>query len=1002
MAKVNVYDHHKLENKWQSKWAKEKIYKAEEKGSKKYYFLVELAYTSGDLHMGHWFAWTAPDAYARFMRMSGKNVLFPVGGFDAFGLPAENAAIKKGIHPKDWTYKNIKAMRSQFATMGPSFDWDKEVITSDPEYYRWTQWLFLKLYKEGLAYKDKIWSNWCPECKTVLANEHVIDGCCWRHSQTPVVQKQVSQWLFAITKYADKLIWPQNPEVDWPKEAREAQNNWIGKSEGVEIKFKVEGNNSELTVFTTRPDTIFGATFLVLAPQHPLALKLAKAKYKEEVRNYIEESRKKLELQRLEEARQKTGVFTGSYALNPLSREKIPLFVADFVLTTYGTGAIMGVPAHDARDLEFAKKYSLPTKPVVLPQREYIDNNAKSYYEKRTKIIRDVLTKIARLASENAKKLLVFGGWGVSIQVGQEFREFEDLDICVLEEDLSWWKDQFNSLGLKISNMFPDPKNNDKYYFQATKQDVHIDVLTIKVEKDQKVIFLSQKEPEESNYSFSAMFEKKEFDRIPVWVLKKDRIYHWKKDHQAEHGLYRWKEQSDFAMMGFEAYEGDGLLIHSGDFTGLNSNEAKTKISKYIEDNQLGRRSTQYHLRDWTISRQRYWGAPIPIIYCGSCGTVPVPEKDLPVTLPDKVDYTPTGKPPLATAEGWVRVKCPNCGREAKRDTETMDTYVDSSWYFLRYPSPHYNDGPFDPKTVREWFPLEVYFGGPEHVLGHTLYARFITKVLYELGYLPYGEFAKIRRHHGVILGTDGVRMSKSRGNVVNPDEEVKKFGADAVRLYLAFLGPHDKGGAWNREGIEGSRRFLNRVWVLVNDYKNLVLESEKDAREILSFQHKTVQRVTQDFEKMQFNTAIARIMEFVNLLYDKVGAKTTKTKGEMRCAEWDEALKSLALLLAPFAPHITEEIWVEVLGQKFSIHKAEWPSWRQEFVKSEEVTIPVQVDGRLRGQITVRSQDSALQVTVRKLAEADNNVSKWISGKKVKRVVFVPGRLINFVVGDK
>jgi len=819
MQKISTFEHGRIEKKWQAKWKKEKTYKVINKEAKKYYLLVELAYTSGDLHMGHWFAWTAPDAYARFKRMSGNNVLFPVGGFDAFGLPAENAAIRKGIHPKDWTYKNIKAMRSQFATMGPSFDWDKEVITSDLDYYRWTQWLFLKLYQEGLAYKDKVWSNWCGQCKTVLANEHVIDGCCWRHPETPVVQKQVPQWLFAITKYADRLIWPEKPEVDWPKEAREAQNHWIGKSEGIEIKFRVEANPSEIMVFTTRPDTIFGAMFLVLAPEHPLALKLAKSQHKEEVKKYIEESRKKLERERLEEARQKTGVFTGAYALNPLSQERIPVFIADFVLTGYGTGAIMGVPGHDKRDWEFAKTNNLP--------------------------IRQVIT----------------GG---------------------------------------------------------------------DVEKS--------------------------------------------------------------------AYEEEGRLVNSEDFNGLTSEEAREKISKYIEGNQLGRRSTQYHLRDWTISRQRYWGAPIPIIYCDNCGTVPVPEKDLPVPLPEKVDYTPTGKPPLATAEGWVKVKCPKCGRDAKRDTETMDTYVDSSWYFLRYPAPDYKEGPFDTKTVGKWFPLEVYFGGPEHILGHTLYARFITKVLNELGYLPFDEFARVRRHHGVILGPDGARMSKSRGNVVNPDEEVRKFGADAVRLYIAFLGPHEKGGAWNREAVEGTRRFLNRVWVLVNDHKDFVLEDKKDAREILTFQHKTVQRVTQDLEKMQFNTAIARIMEFVNLLYDKVATKPPKAKRKIRCAEWDEALKTLCLLLAPFTPHLTEEIWVNVLRQKFSVHRAAWPTYREELLKTEEVTIPVQVDGRLRGQITVASDLSSSQDEVERRAQADKNVSKWISGKKVKKVFFAPGRLINLV----
>lgn len=826
MKPVAKFDHKEIEKKWQRKWKEKKIYRADNSSAKKYYLLVELAYTSGDLHMGHWFAWTAPDILARFRRMQGQNILFPVGGFDAFGLPAENAAIKKGIHPRDWTYKNIEVMRKQFETMGPSFDWEKEVITSDPEYYRWTQWIFLKLYKAGLVYKAKMISNWCPECKTVLANEHVVNGCCWRHTETKVIQKEVPQWLVAITKYADKLIWPKVPSADWPQEAMEAQNKWIGKSEGTVIKFKIQNLKFKIEVFTTRLDTIFGATFLVLAPEHPLSLKLATPEHINEVKKYIDDASKKMEIQRLEEAKNKTGVFTGSYAVNPLSGQKIPIYIGDFVLLNYGTGAIMGVPAHDQRDWEFAKSYKLEVKEVVSP-------TGKS---------RGTLTS----------------------------------------------------------------------------------------------------------------------------------------------------SQADY-----------GVLLNSGIYSGIKSEDAIVRIAQELERRRQAEKKIFYHLRDWTISRQRYWGAPIPIIYCKDCGVQEVPEEDLPVVLPKEVDYTPTGKPPLASAKEWLKVDCPNCGKEAQRETETLDTYVDSSWYFLRYPDPKNSKEPFNKKLINAWMPIKIYFGGPEHILGHTLYARFITKVLKDLGYLEFDEFTKVRRHHGVILGSDGVRMSKSRGNVVNPDDEVKKYGADAVRLYLCFLGPHDKGGAWNREGIEGSHRFLQRVWNLVTQYLDLVLVEENDARDVLKAQHQTIQKVTKDIETLRFNTAVAKIMEFVNLLYEKktINHQQLTNKHKFRCAEWDEALRVLVKLIAPFAPHMAEELWVEVLGEKFSVHKSAWPEFNPEFVQESEVTVVIQVNGKLRGEIQGQSEKLIVQSEVEKKARENENIKKWLKGKTINKTIFVPGKLINFVI---
>ncbi len=854
------YNHQEIEKKWQKIWEKENIYSVDvDKDKNPYYLLVELTYTSGDLHMGHWFAWTAPDIYARFKRMQGYDVLFPVGGFDAFGLPAENAAIKHGIHPKVWTYKNIKKMREQFKSMGPSFDWEKEVITCDPGYYRFNQWLFILLFKNGLAYRAKVWSNWCPECKSVLANEHVENGCCWRHTSTFVEQKLVDQWLFRITEYADKLIWPKKPKVDWPKSCIEGQNNWIGKSEGVDIKFKVQNSNLKIEVFTTRPETIFGATFLVLAPEHPLSLKIASEKNKDEVKKYIKESLKKLERVRLEQSREKTGVFTGNYAINPLTKEKIPIWIADFVLGSYGKGAVMGVPGHDSRDWEFAKKFNLNIKTVI-----------------------------------KAK---------------------------------------------------------------ATKN---------------------------------------------------------------------------------QAYEGEGILINSHEFSGLSSKLAKKKISEYLIKKGFAKKSVQYHLRDWTISRQRYWGAPIPMIFCQNCaskkkswftqtkinsklksilnwnhfGWYPVEESELPVILPENVDYTPTGKPPLATAKDWVKVECPECKSLATREVETMDTYVDSSWYFFRYPTPKNEKFAFDKKVVNKWMPIKIYFGGPEHILGHTLYARFITKYFYDLKLINFDEFALRRFHHGVILGPDGYRMSKSRGNVVNPDEQVRKFGADAVRVYIAFLGPHDKGGAWKTEGIEGSYRFLNKVFRLFIENRDIYV-SKKDARPLYAFMHKTIRKVTKDIEKIQTNTALAAIMEYLNFLKNLADKnskfKAKKNEGKslaegrrkvIRCSEWDEALRTLIYLLAPFAPHLTEEIYQKYfsIGSKFvSVHLQSWPKYVEELTFEKKVNIAVQVNGKLRSVLNIEKGLAKEGVT--KLAKKDPKVKKWLEGKKVKSIIFVPDRIINFVV---
>lgn len=834
-----------FEGKWQKAWREKGIFTAQDASEKqKKYILVEFPYPSGDLHMGHWYAFVPADVYSRYKRMQGYNVLFPIG-FDAFGLPAENAAIQREIHPRDWTYGNIEKMLGQFESMGPSFDWGRIIVSCDPEYYRWNQWFFLKLLEAGLAYRDEVYANWCPKCQTVLANEQVENGCCWRHADTEVVQKKIPQWLFKITAYADKLLWSfdsaqDKTKVDWPKSLIEGQNKWIGKSEGVEIEFQMPNAKLQIRIFTTRSDTVFGATFLVLSPEHPLTASLSNLK-KGEIQKYIESSSKKSELER-KEMKEKPGVFTGMYAINPFTKKKISIWIADYVLASYGTGAIMGVPAHDRRDFEFAKKYGLEVVEVIEPE---------------------------------------------------------------------------------------------------TRQ-----------------------------------------------------------------------ESSG-------AYEGEGKLVNSGEFTGLSSQEAREKITKYIEKNRLGERKVQYHLHDWTVSRQRYWGTPIPIIHCQKCGAVPVPEEGLPVELPYKVDYTPKGEAPLATAPEFVNVKCPRCDGPAKRDTDTMDTFVDSSWYFFRFASPHYNKGFADPELVKKWLPVDIYFGGAEHTLGHTMYARFFTKFLHDKGLIAFDEFAQKRVHHGVILGPDGQKMSKSRGNVVNPDTEVKKYGADTVRLYLCFMGPHEAGGLWNPEGVMGAYRFLRRVWELVNEDKNVILKEEKDSKEVLRAMHKAIKRVTEDIEALKFNTAISSLMIYVNALQEKVKSEKRKAKGKIRCAEWDEALRTLLLLLAPFAPHMAEELWQhlrvsqvsrvprgekarDTLGTRGtfkSIHLQPWPKFDPELVKEEMVEIPVQVNGRFRTTVLVDGSEAGSQEAVEAKARQAEGVRKHLEGKTVTKTIFIPSRLINFVV---
>ena len=815
------YNPHEIEPKWQQKWQQDKLYEVDlnDNSKPKYYFLTMYPYPSGDLHAGHWYAEAPADAAARYRRMRGYNVLFPMG-FDSFGLPAENAAIKRSIHPKKWTYDNIARMTKQFSQMGAMFDWSKQVITSDPEYYKWNQWIFLQFYQQGLAYKKLSPVDWCPSCNTTLAREQVIteERVCER-CETPVTKKDLEQWYLKITHYADELLDFSN--LDWPTKVKLMQTNWIGRSDGAEVTFKTDAG--DIIIFTTRPDTLWGATFMVLAPEHPLVERLTTADHAKRVNSYIEETKHKADIDRQAEGKEKTGVFTGSYAINPVNNEKIPIWIADYVLMSYGTGAIMAVPAHDHRDFEFAHKFHLPVKVVI---------------------------------------------------------QGKDTPL-------------------------------------------------------------------------------------------------------------------DASMLG-EAYIGDGVMVNSGKFNGTKAgkegqSEGIAKVTTYLEEQGIGKKQVTYRLHDWLISRQRYWGTPIPIIYCDNCGVVPVPEDDLPVTLPEDVEFMPTGESPLRFHKDFLNVDCPSCGKAAKRDTDTMDTFIDSSWYWFRYLSPHKDNGPFDKDLAEKWMPVEQYTGGIEHAILHLLYARFFTKAMRDLGLTNVSEpFSKLR-NQGIILGEDNEKMSKSRGNVVNPDDLVAEYGADAVRAYLMFIGPWDQGGPWNSKGIEGVVRFLNRCWHIVLDEAKEGSSNEESLKELHYATHKAIKEITEDLENFQFNTAIAELMTLLNVMQKVKNSNIVKT------THWQEACEMLMVMLAPIAPHITEELWHRT-EHKTSIHLQNWPSYDENALVKSTISMAVQINGKVRAQIAVPS--NASQERILEIAKSDENVLKHTANKEIRREIIVPNKLVNIVVG--
>lgn len=824
-----VYPFREIEPRWQRQWAEKRLFEVKlEDARPKYYCLVMFPYPSASLHVGHGRNYILGDAVARYKMMRGFNVLSPMG-FDAFGLPAENAALKNNIHPKTSTLQNVQNMKRQLGEWGCGYDWTREVTSCLPDYYRWTQWIFLKLYGKGLAYKKKAAVNWCPSCQTSLANEQVVDGRCER-CEAKVESKNLEQWFFKITTYAERLLEDLKLLEGWPERVRIMQENWIGKSTGVEIDFPVvplkgtvpSKGDSPLSCFTTRVDTIFGATYVVISPEHPRLSELVRDVPE---RKNVEAAVNRMKAQDLTVRSQleteKEGIFTGRFVVNPMTQEKIPLWVANYVLMEYGTGIVMAVPAHDDRDFEFAKKYKLPIRVVI-------------------------------------------GRPGKSLKT------------------------------------------------EAFK----------------------------------------------------------------------------------EAYEDPGILVDSGAFTGIPSEAAKEKIADFMERNKIGRRKIQYRLRDWLISRQRYWGAPIPMIHCQKCGAVPVPEKDLPVLLPESVKFKPTGVSPLQDHPEFQKVKCPRCNVPARREPDTMDTFVDSSWYFLRYISPKDEKRAFDTQAVNRWLPVDQYIGGVEHAILHLLYARFINKVLYDLGLISFKEpFARLFTQ-GMII-KDGAKMSKSKGNVVSPDELIRKYGADTVRLYTLFMGPPEKDAEWQDQGVEGAYRFLARLWRMAARE-----ESEKTgeregralgAGEIRYELHRTVKKVTDDLEgDFHFNTAISACMEFLNCLY-RFEPHTAEEKKLLR-----ESLETLVKLLAPFVPHVAEELWFR-FGHSETVFRTPWPTYDSRALVRDEEEVVVQVSGRVRSRLKVPSQIS--EEEIKNLALQDPKVREWINGREVKKVIYVPHRLLNMVV---
>ncbi len=953
-----------IEPKWQKIWADDARYTAPDGSDKpKYYVSGMFPYPSGaGMHTGHFFEHSIVDAVARFRRSLGHNVMYPMG-WDSFGLPAENYAIKTGKAPAVTTKENIANFKNQLKRVGSSIDWSREINTTDPEYYKWTQWVFTKLYERGLAYQKEANQWWCPHDMTVLANEQVEGGKCWRCGNE-VVKKAMKQWFFKITDYADALL-KEIPDLDWPDKIKAAQTNWIGKSKGAEVRFAVDASDEIITVFTTRPDTLFGATFLVLAPESPLAKHIATEDSREKVEAYISEAIKKSEIERQSDSKDKTGVFTGSYAVNPANGAKVPIWVADYVLGGYGTGAIMAVPAHDERDHEFAKKFDLPIIPVVAqdfgkPLEDTVDvtGSVVIAYDPSTK-------KFAGVTTGTNDGLWLMGG-------GSENDEtFEQTAIRELKEESGF--DQYEKLAVLGGPVY-------SYYFNDVKR-------VNKRSYGQGFLFyVDSSKPGETAREAHENFEINWYDYDEL-VAGVERV-----QGGVEHWLEMLRRAKLFVDGGDtdECFHGDGILVNSGAFSGIASSEARELIVQHLEREDKATEKINYKMRDWLISRQRYWGAPIPIIHCEKDGAVPVPEDQLPVLLPEVEDFAPRGdgKSVLAASEDWVNTTCPTCGGPAKRETDTMDGYACSSWYLLRFTDPKNAEQAWAPERAAYWTPVDMYVGG-DHAVAHLLYVRFWSHVFYDMGLVPTKEPVKKLVYHGLIQAEDGRKMSKSLGNVVDPLEVIDQgYGADALRTFELFLGPINENSSWSSRGIAGVYRFLNRYWTLTQEFIDSDKAAQTDIKKLENAIHATTKKVTDDIYRLSFNTAIAALMECVNDLYKlKVGGFSQ---------EWQPALETLIKLVQPFAPHMSAELWQQ-LGHDTQLDFEVWPAYDDAKIVTDGMTVAVQVNGKVRAEIMVANDAS--RETIEAQALAHERTQEFLSGKAPKRVIYVPGRLVNIVV---
>ena len=930
-----------IEEKWQKYWEEHKSFEAVTGSDKEpYYILVEFPYPSGSgLHVGHVRSYTAQDAMARMMRMQGKNVLFPMG-WDAFGAPAEQYAIKNHIHPKEAVKENIKTFKRQMQTLGFSFDWDREFSTTDPEYYKWTQWQFLQFYKHGMAYKDTVPVNWCPNCKTVLSNEDAAGGVCERCG-TQVVQKEKSQWMLRMSDYSEDLLKGLD-DTNFAEKVKLGQINWIGKSIGAEVTFKIDGHEEEFTVFTTRCDTLFGATYCVLAPEHKLVDVITTEDKKLEVEAYKEACLLKNEMERTELNKEKTGVFTGAYAINPMNGAKIPIYISDYVLASYGTGAIMAVPAHDTRDYEFATKFNIPIIQVL----EEVTGTPHEVETKKNSIV-------AILYDEANDKYLTVN-WhemGGRLFIGGTIKEGETALDCAIREikEETGYKD--------IELVHELPKINHHYY--AYNKDKYFNI-----ESTGFLFKLVSNAQDEQNLDDDEKFDLEWVDKNTIMAEVNDGLH---------------KKTFEYALAP-GAMEGDGIHINSGFLDGLNKEDAISKMLEFLEENNCGKKQVNYKMRDWIFSRQRFWGEPIPMIYCNTCGWQPMNEEDLPLLLPDVAEYEPTdnGESPLAKIDTWVNTTCPKCGGPAKRETDTMPNWAGSSWYFLRFMDPHNTHEFVSMDAMKYWRRVDWYNGGMEHTARHLLYARFWVQFLYNIGLVPSKEMIWTRVSHGMVLGSDNQKMSKSKGNVINPDDIVNEYGADTLRVYEMFMGDYQSDCPWSTDSLKGCKRFLDKVIRL----KEKVVDGDKYSDALEKIIHKSIKKVQNDLVTMSFNTAISTLMILANS-YDEM---TNITK---------EDYHLLLTLLNPIAPHITEEL-NEQLGYK-PICESTWPTYDEAKTIDDEKEIGVQVNGKLRSSIKISINEDEESIKIKALSE--ENVKRHIDGKEVVKIIVIPGRIVNIVV---